>query len=113
MESEHFDSLVRCAATGAGRRRLLQAVAAVGVGGLLTRVGMGEVVAACKKRGEPCSRNSECNCKDRNVICDPLDTRHCKGKDRCCGTSEASCSSRCDCCDGFSCDKKRGECVVS
>ena len=71
-QQENIDSLLRLSATRTGRRRLFQAGAAVGVGGLLTRAGMGEVVAACQSRRHKCSRNDECSCKDSNVICDRL-----------------------------------------
>jgi hypothetical protein len=37
MDNKTFDSLLKLSATSTGRRRLFQAAAAVGVGGLLTR----------------------------------------------------------------------------
>jgi hypothetical protein len=112
MENERFDAVVRCAATSTGRRRLLQAAAAVGVGGLLTRAGMGEVMAACISRRSRCTTNKECSCKDRNVVCGRLSNKCNRGENRCCGTSKASCSSDCDCCKGFYC-KSSGICALA
>jgi hypothetical protein len=110
MDSRTFDSLLRLSATRTGRRRLFQAGAAVGVGGLLTRAGMEEVVAACQSRRHKCSRNDECSCKDSNVICDRLPNKCNRSGDRCCGTSKASCKANCDCCKGFVCNDS-GKCT--
>jgi hypothetical protein len=112
MDKKGFDSLVRCATTTTGRRRLFQAAAAVGVGGLLTRAGMGEVLAACQSRRQQCSRNSDCNCRDNNVICDRLPSKCNRSGDRCCGTSRAGCSADCDCCRGFRCNSN-GRCTTA
>ena len=112
METERFDSLVRCATTTTGRRRLFQAAAAVGVGALLTRAGMGEVLAACTSRRQPCSTNKQCNCRDANVICGKLPHKCNRSGYRCCGTSKAGCSSDCDCCKGFYCESS-GVCELA
>jgi hypothetical protein len=104
-----FDSLVKLNSTSTGRRRLFQAGAAVGIGGLLTRGGVAEVLAACQGLRKRCSTNSECQCKDNNIICGRL-ARRCNRKgDRCCGTSRADCKADCDCCKGFSCNSN-GRC---
>lgn len=94
---------------------MLQASAVVGLGGLLSRgpVGAAEFVTeACQDRGTRCKRNRQCQCNDeKNVICDPL-PRGCLKKDRCCGTSQASCKNDCDCCKGYNCNKNKGVCVT-
>jgi hypothetical protein len=114
MDDKTFDSLAKLSVTSAGRRRLLQATMAAGLGGLLTRgaAGAQDVVAeACKKLRRRCDRNSDCNCNDSNVICDRLPRRCDKSGDRCCGTSKARCSRDCDCCKGFVCNRNRNECT--
>ena len=108
MDGKTFDSIVQLGTSRTGRRRLLQSAAAVGIGGLLTRGGVEEVLADCQGRRKKCDRNSECNCNDANVICDRLARRCDKRGDRCCGTSKASCRADCDCCKGFECN--RGNC---
>jgi hypothetical protein len=65
-DDKTFDSLAKLSVTSTGRRRLLQAAGAVGIGSLLTRgaAAAGEVVAqACQNRGTRCQRNRQC---DRN-----------------------------------------------
>jgi hypothetical protein len=109
MDGKTFDSIVQLGASRTGRRRLLQSAAAVGLGGLLTRGGVKEVLADCQGRRKPCDGNGECNCRDKNVVCEKL-PRDCKNRSgkRCCGTSKADCKADCDCCKGFQC--KRGQC---
>jgi len=104
VDSKTFDSVIKLGASRTGRRRLLQAATAVGIGGLLTRGGVSEVVAACTGLRKKCQTNSECQCRDNNVICDRLSRRCDRSGDRCCGTSRAQCKADCDCCKGFSCN---------
>lgn len=108
MDGKTFDSIVQLSTSRTGRRRLLQAAGAVGIGGLLTRGGVEEVLADCQGRRRKCDNNNQCNCKDRNVICDKLPRKCDKSGQRCCGTSQASCQKDCDCCKGFECH--RGQC---
>jgi hypothetical protein len=115
MDDKTFDSLLKLSATSTGRRRLFQAAAAVGVGGLLTRgvAGAADDVnsLACQNLGTKCDRNRQCQCKDReNVICDPL-ARGCRSGDRCCGVKGASCDKDCDCCKGYQCNRNKRLCV--
>ena len=117
MDNKTFDSLLKLSATSTGRRRLLQAAAAVGVGGLLTRgvAGAADDVnsLACQPRGSRCSRNRQCRCRDEsNVICDPL-ARGCRSGQRCCGVRGATCQNDCDCCTKYQCNKNRGLCVTA
>src|SRR5215210_243495 len=79
MDDKTFDSLVKLSATSTGRRRLLQAAGAAGIGSLLTRgvAGAQDVVtAACQNRQSKCNRNRNCECntgeKFKNVACGPL-----------------------------------------
>ena len=112
MDSKTFDSLLKLTATRTGRRRLVQAVAAAGIGGLLSRDGAaaGLQNAACQRRGSTCDRNRQCKCKDEsNVICDPL-SRGCESGDRCCGVKGATCDRDCDCCKGYQCNRNKGLC---
>ncbi len=113
MEDKTFDSLAKLSVTSTGRRRLLQAAGAVGIGSLLTRgaAAAGEVVAqACQNRGTRCQRNRQCACKgDKNVICDPL-SRGCRSGSRCCGVADATCGNDCDCCRGYQCDRNNNRC---
>jgi hypothetical protein len=115
MESQRFDTLTRGVATGTARRRLLHAAAAVGVGGLLTRLGAGAAVAAtrCQSLGRKCDNRRVCNCYDPNAVCATLNSRCNATGNRCCGTSRASCTRNCDCCAGFRCNKTRGVCKVA
>jgi hypothetical protein len=120
MDDKTFDSLLRLGATRTGRRRLLQAASAAGIGGLLTRGGAAaqDVIAqACQNRQTKCNRNRQCQCKRgvefENVICDRL-TKRCnrnRSGDRCCGVAKATCDNDCDCCRGYQCNKNRNECV--
>ncbi len=114
MDNKTFDCLVKQTATKTGRRRLFQAVAAAGVGGLLTRWvagAEGPGALACQPRGSKCNRNRNCRCKDEsNVICDPL-ARGCRSGDRCCGVKDANCDNDCDCCRGYQCNKNQNRCV--
>ena len=117
MDDKMFDSLVKVTATSTGRRRLLQAAGAAGIGSLLTRgmAGAEEVVAeACQRRGSNCTRNRQCGCKRgddfKNVICDPL-SRGCKSGNKCCGISDATCDRDCDCCKGYQCNRNQNKCI--
>jgi hypothetical protein len=109
VDSKTFDSVIKLSASRTGRRRLFQAAAAVGIGGLLTRGGVEEVLAKCKEPREQCNSNGECQCKDGNFICGRLSRKCNKSGDRCCGTSRADCKANCDCCKGFSCNRN-GKC---
>ena len=112
MDDKTFDSLAKLSVTSTGRRRLLQAAGAAGLGSLLTRGVAGaadEVVAeACQNRGSRCQRNRQCACKTgrefQNVICDPLPNRCNENGTRCCGIRDATCDRDCDCCKGFRCN---------
>ena len=114
VDDKMFDSLVKVTATSTGRRRLLQAAGAAGIGSLLTRgmAGAEEVVTeACQNRGSNCNRNRQCKCKgESNVICDPL-SRGCKSGQRCCGEAKATCDRDCDCCKGYQCNRNQNECI--
>jgi hypothetical protein len=114
VDDKTFDSLLKLSATSTGRRRLFQAAAAVGVGGLLTRgvAGAQDVITeACQRRGSKCTRNRKCRCKgESNVICDPL-SRGCQSGQRCCGVKGATCGKDCDCCKGYQCNRNQGVCV--
>src|SRR4051794_37222789 len=113
MDDKTFDSLVKLTATRTGRRRLLQAAGAAGLGSLLTR-GMAaaqDVVAeACQDRQTKCNRARNCECKNGNqfkhVVCKKLDNKCNKNGDRCCGEKNATCKKDCDCCKGFKCKNK-------
>ena len=118
MDGKTFDALLKLSATRGGRRRLFQAVAAAGIGGLLTRGGAAAedvVAAACQNRQSKCNRNRQCRCKRgaefENVICDRLRNRCNRSGDRCCGVAKATCDKDCDCCRGYQCNKNRNECV--
>ena len=106
MDDKTFDSLLKLSVTRTGRRRLLQAAAAVGIGGFLTRgsaAAQDAVVTACQTRGSTCRRNRQCACRNRaNIICDPLPAG-CKNGTRCCGVGGAACGGDCDCCRGYRC----------
>jgi hypothetical protein len=112
VDNKTFDCLVKQTTTKTGRRRLFQAVAAAGVGGLLTRGGAAAGLGsqACQPRGSKCTRNRACRCKDEsNVICDPL-ARGCQSGQRCCGVKGATCDRDCDCCKGYQCNRNRRLC---
>jgi hypothetical protein len=118
MDDKTFDSLLKLTATSTGRRRLFQAVAAVGVGSLLTSGVAGAqefVAAACQNRQTKCNRNRQCQCKSgrqfENVTCDRLRNNCNKNGDRCCGVAQATCDRDCDCCRGYQCNQNRNECV--
>lgn len=117
MDGKTFDSLLRLSATRTGRRRLLQATAAAGIGGLLSRGGAAAqfVAEACQRRQSKCNRNRQCQCKRgrqfENVICDPLPNKCDRNGDRCCGVRGATCDRDCDCCKGYQCNRNRNECV--
>src|SRR5215218_9466591 len=115
MDDKTFDCLTKLSVTSTGRRRLLQAAGAVGIGSLLTRgpaVAGGEFgTEACQGRGSRCRRNRQCACKgEANVVCDPL-ARGCRSGQRCCGVADATCDKDCDCCKGYQCNKNRNECI--
>ena len=118
MDGKTFDSLLKLTATSTGRRRLVQAVAAAGIGGLVSRGGAAaEVVAErCQRRQSSCNRDRQCKCNSgganfENVVCDRLKKR-CNNKgDRCCGRQGATCDVDCDCCLHHRCNNKK--CVKS
>ena len=114
MDDKTFDSLAKLSVTSTGRRRLLQAAGAAGLGSLLTRgmAGAQEVIAeACQNRGSRCRRNRQCACKgEQNVVCDPL-SRGCRSGNRCCGVARATCDRDCDCCRGYQCNRNQNRCV--
>jgi hypothetical protein len=109
MDGKTFDALLKLSATRGGRRRLFQAVAAAGIGGLLTRDGAvaKDVVAqACEPLQGMCTRDRQCRCKATNETerqCRRLKNRCRRTGRRCCGTSGSSCQVQCDCCKGFEC----------
>ena len=107
MDGASFDRLSRVVyhlRYPATRRRALRTLAIGGVAGLLARFGTEEARAACTERRRRCSRNGECcGYPDRNVVCDALPGACDRSGDRCCGRTDASCSSKCDCCRGLSC----------
>lgn len=107
MDGASFDRLSRVVyhlRYPATRRRALRTLAIGGVAGLLTRFATEEARAACTERRRRCSRNGECcGYPDRNVVCDALPGACDRSGDRCCGRTDASCSSKCDCCRGLSC----------
>jgi hypothetical protein len=114
MDDKTFDSLLKLGASSTGRRRLFQAMAAAGVGGLLTRGGVSAATdLACQNLGTKCDRNRQCQCRDReNVVCNPL-SRGCRSGDRCCGEKGASCDKDCDCCKGYQCNRNQRLCKRS
>ena len=118
MDNKTFDSLVKLTATRTGRRRLLQAAGAAGIGSLLTRgvAGAEDVVAqACQNRQTKCDRDRQCECKEgkkfKHVACAPLPGKCDKNGDRCCGKKDAKCDKDCDCCKDFQCNKNKNKCV--
>jgi hypothetical protein len=112
VDDKTFDCLVKASVTSTGRRRLLQAVGAAGIGGLLTRGVAGAAGGeACQNRGSNCRRNRQCACKgEQNVICDPL-ARGCRSGRRCCGVADATCGNDCDCCKGYQCNRNQNKCI--
>ncbi len=111
MDGKTFDSLLTLTATTTGRRRLLQAASAAGIGSLLTRGGAaaGDVVAqACEPLQGRCERARQCKCKitgEKKRQCRRL-KKGCRLRDRhrrCCGVADSSCRNECDCCRGYSC----------
>ena len=114
MDDKTFDSLLKLSVTPSGRRRLLQATAAVGLGSLLTRGGeaMAQVVVeACQRTGSSCTRDRQCECKSTKVVrvaCARL-PRGCNTGTRCCGIAGADCRNNCQCCRGYTCNQN-GKC---
>jgi hypothetical protein len=112
MDAKTFDSFTKLTSTSTGRRRLVQAAAAAGIGGFLGRdSAAARVVAeACQRRQSRCNRDRQCECNTgenfRNVTCDRLKKR-CKSGDRCCGREGATCDSDCDCCRRHRCNNKK------
>jgi hypothetical protein len=110
MDGKTFDSLTKLTSTSTGRRRLVQAAAAAGIGGFLARSGAtAQVVAeACQRRQSSCTRDRQCECNRgeefKNVVCDPLARKCDKRGERCCGRSDATCGSDCGCCRGYRCN---------
>lgn len=111
MDDKTFDSFLKLSVTSTGRRRLFQAMAAAGVGGLLTRGGVSAATTqACQNLGTKCDRNRQCQCRNReNVICDPL-ARGCKSGNRCCSVAKGQCDRDCDCCKGYQCNRNQHQC---
>jgi hypothetical protein len=114
MDGKTFDSLLKLSVTRTGRRRLLQAASAAGIGSLLTRgvAGAQDVIAAaCQNRQSKCNRNRQCECKNgdkfKNVACDPLPGKCNKNGKRCCGKQDATCDKDCDCCKGYQCNNNK------
>ena len=115
MDGKTFDSFLKLTATRSGRRRLLQAAAAAGIGGLLTRGGAaaGDVIAqACEPLQARCNKHRQCKCKSKGETerrCRRLKDkcRRDDGNDRCCGVADPSCQNECDCCKGFDCRNNR------
>lgn len=116
MDGKTFDSLTKLTSTSTGRRRLVQAAAAAGLGGFLGRSGTtAQVVAeACQRRQSRCNRDRQCKCNTgeqfKNVVCDPLPRKCDKRGERCCGRSDATCDRDCDCCRGYRCNDNK-KCV--
>jgi hypothetical protein len=111
MDGKTFDSLLKLSVTRTGRRRLLQAASAAGIGSLLTRGGVaaGDVVAqACEPLQGRCESDRQCKCSvtdERKRECRRL-KRGCRLRDRhtrCCGVADSSCRGECDCCPGYDC----------
>jgi hypothetical protein len=118
MDGKTFDSLLKLTASSTGRRRLVQAAAAAGIGGLVSRGGAlaGVVDEACQRRQSSCDRDRQCKCNSgaefENVVCDRLKKR-CNNKgDRCCGRRGATCDQDCDCCIHHRCGSSK-KCVKS
>jgi hypothetical protein len=119
MDGTTFDSLTKLTATSTGRRRLVQAAAAAGIGGFLSRGGVAaEVVAeACQRRQSRCDRDRQCECSSggaefEHVVCDRLKKRCNNEGDRCCGRKGATCDVDCDCCRHHRCNSQK-KCVKS
>jgi hypothetical protein len=115
MDGKTFDALIKQTATSTGRRRLVQAVAAAGLGGFVSRRGTAAVdvgTEACQRRQGSCDRRRECECLSggaefENVTCDRLKKR-CNNKgDRCCGQQGATCDVDCDCCRDHRCNSHK------
>ena len=119
MAGKTFDSLLKLTATSTGRRRLVQAVAAAGIGGLVSRGGAAADVVAerCQRRQSSCNRKGQCQCNSgganfENVACNRLKKR-CNNKgDCCCGTRGATCDVDCDYCIHHRCNSNK-QCVKS
>ena len=113
MDGKTFDSLLKLTATSTGRRRLVQAAAAAGIGGFLRRGGAtAQVVAeACQDRQSRCDRDRQCECHSgdefKNVVCDLLPDKCDKSGERCCGRARATCDRDCDCCKGHRCNGQK------
>lgn len=111
MEDAAFDRLsmvVHRLRDQATRREALRTLAAGSIAGLLARLGAEDASAACVRRRKRCSRDRECcGNPNQNIICDPLPSSCDRSGERCCGRSDAQCSSHCDCCRGFACSGGR------
>ena len=111
MDGASFDRLSRIVHRlrhHATRRQALRTLAAGGLASLLTRLGRGEIGAACTQRRRRCTRNRDCcGYPDRDVVCDALPSACDRSGDRCCGQPDASCSGKCDCCQGLTCSGGR------
>ena len=115
MDPRSFDRLSRSFATGASRRQALRALTVGGAVGLVSRLKGGEAAAQvveaedCRGRRRQCDRNRQCCGNNRGVVCDPLPRACNKDGQRCCGRTDAPCQAECDCCKGFTCNRK-GRC---
>jgi hypothetical protein len=115
VDGRTFDSLIKLTSSRTGRRRLVQAAAAAGIGGFLGREGAtAQVVAeACQRRGSKCDRDRECECHTgaefKNVEC-RLPKKRCfdnEDEKHCCGLEGATCDKDCDCCKRHRCKDKK------
>jgi hypothetical protein len=111
MDGASFDRLSRTVHRlrhQATRRQALRTLAVGGLAGLVTRLGTEDANAACTERRRRCSRDGECcGYPNRDIVCDALPGACDRNGDRCCGRSDASCSSQCDCCRGLTCSGGR------
>ena len=116
MDGEAFDRLsmvVHRLRDQATRREAVRTLAAGGIAGLLAGLAAKDASAACVSRRQRCARDRECcGNPDRNIVCDPLPSSCDRSGERCCGRHDARCSSRCDCCQGFTCSSS-GRCQSS
>jgi len=80
----------------------------LGVGGQLSRLGVEEARAASIPSRPRCAPNRDCcGYPNRKIVCNALPVACGREGDRCCGRSDASCASQCDCCRGLACSGGR------
>jgi hypothetical protein len=95
MDQHRFDDLTRRFSFGASRRTTFQMLAASALAAGLSRLGLADVAAGCKKLGQNCDKDNDC--------CNSL---NCKGKKCACKRGKAACGDTC--CDrGQQCLKDR------